>query len=1722
MKSCKEVLVDSPNDSKPLKEIKQMLNLEKESSQNDSENQNSHTFNPTPRVRNGFRRKKGDSPFAYNLNLKVKKEKKQSDCTNPDPWARIVGSRNTAAIYVDGIATTALFDTGAEIQLVSKQFCEDHNIEIQPIERLTECSTMNGEIFGYEGFVELNVQIPGRVFSEDHLFLVTSEISHQKEIPIVLGTYFIGSLSQYVQGFEKEEFDSLDYTIKQAYLSWVEAARIREQYGCESPLGFVKTTKPVIIQAGTSKEIHGLTKIKHGGYSVNCISEPAMGHNLPKGLTLIPGYSPLGPGSCRVSALIENKSNTSITIPARTVICQLGLANKIPKLVYPGDDYDNDQDPEGLDESDEGLTYKQYEQYRTVSEQLESELNDVTQGVTIEDIGPEDEESDCKDTQSNEQDDGSWILNLIDLSGIEDWPEKLQQDAKDMLKRNAQVFSKDDMDMGRTKLVKHHIKLTDPAPFKEAYRRIPPQMYDEVKAHIQEMLDLGAIRPSNSPWASAIVLVRKKDGRLRFCIDLRRLNNRTVKDAYSLPRIESILDSLGGAQIFTTLDLKAGHWQVEMAEECKAYTAFTCGPLGFYECDTMPFGATNAPATFQRLMHDCLGDLNMNWCTVYLDDIIVFSDTKEEHLKRLEAVFQKLIAAGLKLKPTKCFFFKDEIEYLGHVVSGKGISTNPKKIEAVTKWPTPKTVYDVRSFLGFVGYYRRFIKNFSKITKPIREVITGLENQSKRAAKKTHIEWTDIADSAFETLKTMCVNTPILAYPDYQLPFTLHTDSSTDGLGAVLYQKQNGKQRVIAYASRSVSKAESNYPAHKLEFLALKWAVCEKFHEYLYGTKPFEVFTDNNPLTYVLTSAKLDACGQRWVAKLANYNFSIKYRCGVSNTEADALSRIKWPEAISEKLDLDNRCMDTHIINAILTGAVSKSSLIESVSCSTDLIPTELDKTTSKLSNINWMKEQRLDPNLGVIIRLIESGQLFKRKLQGKDSTELKSFLRNKRCLKLYKDVLYRKSYSDNSTTKKTMWQLVVPKLLRERALSGCHDDVGHQGILRTLSLLRERFYWPGMQEEATQYVMRCSRCLRRKTPPQVAPLQPILVTQPLELVHMDYLSLEPSKGNIENVLVITDHFTRYALAYPSKTQTAQATARILWDNFICHYGFPEKFISDQGRNFESDLIKELCKIAGVKKVHTTPYHPQGNGQCERFNSTLCNMLGTLSDEEKSDWKSHLGCMTHAYNCTKHASTTYSPYYLMFGRHPRLPIDIEFGLHKPNCSDNSSKSRYIQKLRRRLNYAFQKASKYSDQQAKKYKQGYDKSVKGPQLHVNDLVLVKIVAHKGRHKLQDRWEPEEYVVIEQPITGTPVYKVKPVNGNNIRTLHRNLLLPLGVKLEPDYESDDSILEEDSDDEEGGFVTPIKNLSPKGQKENGKKPHKHVQFESPDTQLQSVDEGTPESLPIEVQNSTLSPNQTDIVSMQSIEDSSDEFIPMDISLPSKYLLPNLDDSSIEEDTKVTTLSTEADVHDTDYTAEMSLVDSEADSLVDTRELLEFIDTMDVSDTSKVSEPTTQEELAHDETGQDIVDPKSESQFSSFMSYHEGESSSMDPGTDGKELSKSPIEESTKRDASGVVDQGDINSHDIDVIAYEPNSTSIPSIDISDNSVESQSTSQTVDPAVNPFVQVETEPLRRSARDRKQTQFYGSPLLYRITYNLTPRVVSDLLHHVPDIQDSLIDMP
>ena len=408
-------------------------------------------------------------------------------------------------------------------------------------------------------------------------------------------------------------------------------------------------------------------------------------------------------------------------------------------------------------------------------------------------------------------------------------------------------------------------------------------------------------------------------------------------------------------------------------------------------------------------------------------------------------------------------------------------------------------------------------------------------------------------------------------------------------------------------------------------------------------------------------------------------------------------------------------------------------------------------------------------------------------------------------------------------------------------------------------------------------------------------------------------------------------------------------------------------------------------------------------------------------------------------------------------------------------------------------------------------------MKGPQLQEKDVVLVKIVAHKGRHRLQDKWEPEEYVVVEQPIAGTPVYKVQPVTGGNIRTLHRNLLLPLGVKLEPDYKSDDNILEEDySSSNESVVMVDFKSKVKDRRKSLTKSSTDNSQTEIKIEKPQSKEEKPVEfDSKLEISPDSNFKSDTVIVDVEdesvgekshpNVEDSSDKVIPTGVSLPSQFLLPILDDSSCDEETEVIELKSEAEIHDTNQEEEMLSVNSEASSLVNTNEFLEFIDTMDMvsSEYTKQSETTIESEQIvdsdKDPIEQTIVDPKSESQFSSFMSYHEGESSSLDPSTEKKELSKSPMTDSTQKNDSGADDHEDISSHDNDMIAYETPESGSSSIDISSTNPVTDVEIVTDNNKSEPTIEVEVMEPRRSARDRKQTKFFGNPLLYRVTYHL-----------------------
>ena len=458
------------------------------------------------------------------------------------------------------------------------------------------------------------------------------------------------------------------------------------------------------------------------------------------------------------------------------------------------------------------------------------------------------------------------------LDRLKDWPPALAAKAVRLLLEFHYIFSLEPNEIGCTDLTEHTIELLNDEPFKERFRRIAPPVVEEVRAHIQEMLDGGAIQPSQSPWCNAVVLVRKKDGSLRFCIDFRRLNQMTKKDTFPLPRMQETMESMVGARHFSCMDLKSGFWQVKMDEKSRQYTAFTVGSMGVYEFLRMPYGLCNAPATFQRLMQNCLGELNLSYALIYLDDMIVYSSTEEEHLTRLRAVFKHFLESGLKLKPSKCHFFRTEISYLGHKISASGMEPGTEGVKAIAEMAPPKTYTAIRQFLGATGYFRRFIKGYAKIAKPLNDILSG----SNSKLKGCFVRLPPLAVVVFQELKMKCMTAPVLAFADFKKEFQLETDASGDGLGAVLSQRQeDGLLHPVAFASRGL-----------------------KYLQYA----PFKVKTDNNPLTYVMTMPNLDAVGHRWVSALAGYNFTIEYLRGLDNKVADALSQVE------ERLDSDSVC----------------------------------------------------------------------------------------------------------------------------------------------------------------------------------------------------------------------------------------------------------------------------------------------------------------------------------------------------------------------------------------------------------------------------------------------------------------------------------------------------------------------------------------------------------------------------------------------------------------------------------------------------------------------------------------------------------------------------------------------------------------------------------------------------------------------------------------------
>ena len=470
-------------------------------------------------------------------------------------------------------------------------------------------------------------------------------------------------------------------------------------------------------------------------------------------------------------------------------------------------------------------------------------------------------------------------------------PERLsplqQQQLNELFREFSDVCSQGEDDLGSTLLLEHTIETRGP-PLRQPYRQQNPAVRREEMAQVQQMLASNVIRPSNSPWASPVVMVRKKDGSLRFCVDFRQLNAATVKDAHPLPRIDDLLDALHRAKWFSTLDLKSGYWQVPITEQDKAKTAFRTSSGQLYEFNQVPFGLCNAPATFSRLMDRIHAGLHWETCLFYLDDIIVFSSTWEEHLVRLRQVFERLRHANLKLGADKCTFAAKEVNYLSHRVTEEGLLPDSSLLAAIREIPPPRTATEVRSFLGLASYYWHYVKNFVAITTPLHTL----------TRKDAIFHWSEECQTAFDRLKTLLTTSPITAFPDFSQAFRLYTDASTAGLGAILAQVRDGKERIICCTSHALNQAEKSYSATKLECLAIIWAVA-KFRPYLMAM-PFEVYTDHYALQWLKTMRTGSALLHRWSAALEEYDFTVHHRPGKIQSHVDGLSRLPVGPAPSE------------------------------------------------------------------------------------------------------------------------------------------------------------------------------------------------------------------------------------------------------------------------------------------------------------------------------------------------------------------------------------------------------------------------------------------------------------------------------------------------------------------------------------------------------------------------------------------------------------------------------------------------------------------------------------------------------------------------------------------------------------------------------------------------------------------------------------------------------
>ena len=1021
--------------------------------------------------------------------------------------------------------------------------------------------------------------------------------------------------------------------------------------------------------------------------------------------------------------------------------------------------------------------------------------------------------------------------------------------------KNRDVFATNLKEMGSSNLYKHYIDTGDAMPITMRPYRTTPSKMAEIERQVDEMLEADIVKKSNTLWQSSVLLVPKKDGTYRFAVDYRKLNQVTRPLCHPMPVLDDIYCSIGTAQAtyFSTLDLKNGFWQIELDPRTAHKSGFVTHS-GVYEYKRLPFGMMNSPAAFGATMSEVLRGLTYKNAVIYVDDILVFSKTFQDHMKHLQEVFDRLKKANLKLKPEKCEFATPEVKYLGHYISKSGVTLDLAKTSAVLKLCPPSTVTEMRSFLGLCNYYRRFVKDFAKIAQPLNNLLK----------KDIAFKWSQECQEAFDKLKLALTSEPVmLAYPRFDKEFILFCDASNSHLGYILSQKDDqNRERVIAYGSKTLNDTQRKYPISEREMMAIIEGV-KHFGAYLSDDRPFTIITDHKALKYLSNGVDGNARLTRWRMFMLPYKYTIEYREGRKHENADALSRLK---------------SESHEINSTNSECVS----IDEIGPMTEYhFEYGNEKGYSDLGKDNVLdkvfqaEEQYKQVHPLVLMNHLDTEQddLPKLQLEDKDFGNMIKYLKDKTDLPddnkiarsiqleapdyyLEDSVLYHRytPRSKRRVAENVYHQLAVPFVLRDKIMKSFHDSFtgGHAGVERCYTTMRQKYWWPNMYNDVNIYVKTCDPCQRGKRifHSKRAPLHSLKIEGVFERVHLDILGpLKQTKDKARYVLIIVDSFSGWMEAPVLVDQSAMTVAKTFYNEFITRYGAPRSIVTDRGSNFMSQLVQELCKLFDIKRHHTSSYHPQTNASSQKTIGTLSQALRAYVQADQENWAELIPSILMGLRFqTKPQTSGFSPFEIVFGRKPVIPIDVEL---LPPSNMGPVSQEYLQKLQDNLGLIRDIATENLQMAQDRNKQYYDRKAIQPSqsFKVGDQVLIKREArtvglsdkllpyyHKPCY-IAECYDNDTYLLIDSETNKALKSRV---HFNRLRKYRAELGRPTNTTTEPTDKSE--IEETKSLDEEvndsSSESDQSKSIEPNSNKEITKQQEIPVQYKPVERLIKSA--------------------------------------------------------------------------------------------------------------------------------------------------------------------------------------------------------------------------------------------------------------------------------------------